>query len=227
MVKPYLTVAKFLILMKNCLRQTLLVSLGSFLFAGVLFIANWISAEEKAEAKQLRTGIIFETQSIDPEVFTRVEGAKKMVLVAVQEWEYGVKLFTAKEWRSQAYDNVVFRRNAELVADAVMEKVKPEFIRDARGVITYAVIRGEDPFLSSILLSDKFLPKFKKNLGDSLRVIILDRQLIYVFPEAGGKLDEFGAALAEQYQQTKQPVSLEIIRMNDKGFKVIGSIGGD
>ena len=111
----------------------------------------------------MRKGIIFETQSIDPEVFTRVAGAKKTVMVAVHEWDYGVKLFTAKEWRKRAYDNAEFRRNAEEVADAVMEAVKPELVRDSREVILYAMIRGDDPFLSSILLSSKFLPKFKKN----------------------------------------------------------------
>ena len=105
-----------------------------------------------------------------------------------------------------------------------MEKVKPELVRDSRGVVLYAVIRGEDPFLSSILLSSKFLPKFKKTLGESLLVVILDRQVIYVFPEAGGKLDEFGAALAGQYKETKQPVSLEVIKVDEKGFQVIGSI---
>jgi len=172
----------------------------------------------------MRTGIIFETQTIDPEVFTRVKGAKKTVMVAVQEWDYGVKLFTADEWRKRAFDNAEFRRKAELVADAVMKTVKPEWVRDSRGVILYAMIQGEDPFLSSILLSSKFLPKFKKTLGESVRVVILDRQLIYVFPDSGGKLDEFGIALVEQYQVTRQPVSLEVFQVSSKGFKVIASI---
>ena len=224
MVKPYFKTVNPLICMKNCLRQTTVVAGWSILFAGVSFFSGILFAEEKATDKKLRTGIIFETQVIDPEVFTRVEGAKKTVMVAVHEWSYGVRLFTAKEWRKRGYDNVEFRSNAEAVADEVMDKVKPELVRDSRGVVLDAVIRGEDPFLSSILLSSKFLPKFKKTLGESLLVVILDRQVIYVFPEAGGKLDEFGAALAGQYKETKQPVSLEVIKVDEKGFQVIGSI---
>ncbi|NOX99440.1 MAG: hypothetical protein GXP30_06885, partial [Verrucomicrobia bacterium] len=146
------------------------------------------------------------------------------VMVAVHEWDYGVRLFTAKEWRERGYDNTKFRSQSEAVADAVMAKVKPELKRDSRGVILYAVIRGEDPFLSSILLSSKFLPKFKKTLGESLLVVILDRQLIYVFPELGGTLGEFGVALAGQYRETKQPVSLEILKVDAKGLQVIGNI---
>jgi len=199
------------------------VGWGFLLFGGSSGL-EIVSAEEKSTGKEMRTGIIFETRAIDPDVFIRVEGAKKMVMVPVQEWDYGVKLFTAKKWRQKAYDNAKYRRNAEAVADAVMESVKPELVRDSNGVVLYAMIRGEDPFLSSILLSGKFLPQFKKTLGESVQVVILDRSLIYVFPVSGGRLDEFGAALAEQYQATKQPVSLEIFLVDKSGFKVIGNI---
>jgi hypothetical protein len=214
--------------MKNGFQSTALrLGRGIFL-TGMLLIAGVAAAGEKQPAKEtdgkkMRRGIIFETQTMDPEVFTRVEGAKKTLMVPVHEWDYGVRLFSAKEWKEQAFDNAEFRRNAEEVADAVMATVEPEFIRDSRDVVLYALIRGEDPFLSSILLSSKFLPLFKKSLGDSVRVVLIDRQLIYVFPGSGGKLDEFGAALAEQYQAAKQPVSLEIFEVSSKGFKVIGS----
>jgi len=211
--------------MKSCPGWLLFAVGMGLLLAGVPpSFPEKASAEEKPVARKMRTGIIFETRTMDPEVFTRVEGAKEIVMVAVQEWDYGVKLFTAKEWRKQAYDNAIFRQHAEMVADAVMETVKPDYVRDSRGVILYALIQGEDPFLSSILLSSKFLPTFKKNLGDSVRVVILDRHVIYVFPESGGGLDEFGTALVELYQATKQPVSLEVFQVNSKGFKVIGSI---
>jgi len=211
--------------MKSC-PQWLVFGVGlGFLLAGTLSFSENVGAEEKPEAKKMRTGIIFETLAIDPEVFTRVEGAKTTVMVAVQEWGYGVKLFTAKEWRKRAFDNAEYRSNAEAVADKVMGKVKPEWVRDSRGVILYAMIHDKDPFLSSILLSSKFLPKFKKNLGESVQVIILDRHVIYVFPEAGGRLNEFGTALAKQFQETGQPVSLEVLHVNNTGIKVIGSIG--
>lgn len=224
MVKPYFKALNLLKRMKNCPGQAVIVVGLGLLLAGALSYSGKVFAEEKAAVKKMRTGIIFETMTIDPEVFTRVQGAKKTVMVAVHEWDYGVKLFTAKQWRETGYDNAEFRSNAEAVADAVMEKVKPELLRDSHGVVLYAVIKGEDPFLSSILLSSKFLPKFAKTLGESLLVVILDRQVIYVFPELGGRLDEFGAALAGQYQETKQPVSLEILKVNKKGIQVIGNI---
>ncbi len=210
--------------MKKCLFGVLFGIGGFFLSGSCLYGPGGAFAEEKPAVKKMRTGIVFETRVIDPEVFNRVEGAKKTVMVPVYEWDYGVKLFSAKEWRQRAFDKVEYRRNAETVADAVMESVKPEYVRDSRGVALYALIRGEDPFLSSILLSSKFLPRFKKTLGETVRVVILDRLAIYVFPESGGKLDEFGLALAELYQATRQPVSLEVFRVSKDGFKVIGNI---
>ncbi len=183
------------------------------------------AAEKSPAADKMRIGLVFETHSIDPEVFTRVQGGKKSVMVPVHEWDYGVKLFTALEWKERAFEQGEFRRTAEKVADAVMGKVQVEFIRDAREVVLYAVIRSEDPFLSSILLSKKFLPKFKKNMGEVVRVVIVDRHEIYVFPDSGGKLNEYAHVLAEQYRATRQPVSLEIFQVSGKGFKIIGSIG--
>lgn len=181
-------------------------------------------AVEKTGVKKMRTGIVFETQAVDPEVFTRVKGAKESVMVPAYEWDYGVRLFTAEKWRERGFGKGEFERLAEELADEVMDGVTPEFVRDAHDVVVYAVIRGEDPFLSSILLSENFLPTFKKTMGETVRVVILDRQVIYVFPGLGGKLDGYGSALAEEYQATRQPVSLEIFQVSNKGFKVIGTI---
>lgn len=205
-----------------------------FCFAWVVLsccCASRLFAQEKkavsyeAEQGKMRTGIIFETQSLDPEVFTRVEGSEKALMVPVYEWEYGVRMFKAKEWKKRAYKKGEFRYLAEKVADAVLQEVQIEFIRDSRDVVLYAVIRSEDPFLSCILLSKKFLPKFKTNLGEVVRVIILDRHELYVFPDSGGKLADYAGVMAERYLETKQPVSLEIFQVSDKGFKIIGSIG--
>ncbi|MCF6311447.1 MAG: hypothetical protein L3J39_03255 [Verrucomicrobiales bacterium] len=190
-----------------------------------LFAEEKKAASNESEAKKMRTGILFETQAIDPEVFTRLEGSQKALMVPVYEWEYGVRLFKAQDWEKRAYKKGEFRQLAEKVADAVLDEAKIEFIRDSRDVVLYAVIRSKDPFLSSILLSKKFLPKFKKNLGEVIRVIILDRQEMYVFPDSGGKLADYASVMAERYLETKQPVSLEIFQVSDKGFKIIGSIG--
>ncbi len=203
---------------------------GRIFLASLLFAAGGTAAGENPVADESavekeRRGIIFETRAVDPEVFTRVEGAEKTLMVPVYEWDYGVRLFTAEQWKKNAFDNAEYRRNAEAVADVVLAKVKPEFIRDSRGIVLYALIRAEDPFLSSILLSDKFLALFKKSMGDSVRVVLVDRQVMYVFPDSGGKLDQFGTALAEQYQTTRQPLSLEVLQITSQGIKAIGSIG--
>ncbi|NOX99868.1 MAG: hypothetical protein GXP30_09090, partial [Verrucomicrobia bacterium] len=91
--------------MKICPKLIIFVVGVSFLLVGGLGSTGKALAEEKAAVKKMRSGIIFETLAIDPEVFTRIEGAKKTVMVAVHEWDYGVRLFTAKEWRERGYDN--------------------------------------------------------------------------------------------------------------------------
>lgn len=210
--------------MKKSLFQLCVLVLCLFRGAG-LVAGDKPAVARNSDAAKMRSGIVFETLAIDPEVYTRVEGGKKSVMVPVHEWDYGVKLFTAAEWKKRNYKKGEYRGLAEVVADKVLEKAQLEFIRDRRDVVLYAVVRSEDPFLSSILLSKKFLPKFKKNMGEIVRVVIVDRQELYVFPDSGGKLDEYGPVLAQRYKTTRQPVSLEIFQVSDKGLKIIGTIG--
>ena len=114
--------------------------------------------------------------------------------------------------------------DAKKLADDIAKKVEPKLVRDSRGVIEYAIIRGKDPFLSSIILSPLFLKIFEDTLGDNLHVVIIDRNLLYIFPAAGGKLDEYGPAIASHFRKTPLRVSLEIFLVNKAGFHAVGEL---
>ena len=69
-----------------------------------------------------------------------------------------------------------------------------------------------------------FLKLFEATLGDHLNVIIIDRNLLYIFPAAGGKLADYGPAIARQFRNAKLRVSLEVFLVDKKGFRVIGEL---
>ena len=179
--------------------------------------------EETAE-KEDRVGMVIESTSSSAKVYTAIPGAKKTILAAAQEWQYGLRLFTDTEWRKRAYDLKEFYKKAEKTADAVAEAIEPQLMRDSRDVVEYALIESDDVFLSSALTSKRFLPRFKETLGNELRVIVVDRHILYVFPAVGAKLEAYAPAIADIYRSTQFPGSLEVFEVTEKGYKVLGSI---
>ena len=172
-----------------------------------------------------RVGVLFASPSDDPGVHAKVNGAKKTVLAAAYEWEYGVRLFSPAKWKEQNYDWNAFLRNASREADRLVEKIEPVIHRDSRGVIDYAELTSDNPFLSSVLLSRKLIPKFERDFGPRLYAIVLDRYRVFLFPADGGKLEAYGTALADAYRETDRPVSLEVFLIDANGALVIGEIG--
>lgn len=171
-----------------------------------------------------RSGLLFAGTFEKAEVVSELEGAKRTQLAAAREWSYGVRFYTREEWGKRGWTRKNFYAAAREVADAVAEEMSVRFIRDHRGVIDYALVAGEDPFLGSALLSAKFLERFADTLGEELLVIPLDRQRLYVFPGTGGKMEEYGPALVEQFRTAKLPVSLEVLRVDKTGLRVVGEL---
>jgi hypothetical protein len=87
------------------------------------------------------------------------------------------------------------------------------------------ILNSEDPFLSSVLISPKLVEKFGESLGDRIQAVVVDRQMIYLFPATGGKLEAFGKSLVDAFQKAKLPVSLEVFLINESGARVVGELG--
>ncbi len=177
-----------------------------------------------AKEKPPRLGLVVEAKAAGAKVYTSIPGARTTLLAAARESEYGLRLFTDVEWREKAYDLREFYAAAESTADAVVDAMEPQFLRDSREVIEYALIRSQDVFLSSALTSKRFLPRFEREFGRDLRVIAVDRHILYVFPAIGGKLEAYAAALAEIYRTTPFPGSLEVFQVNEDGYRVVATL---
>lgn len=190
-------------------------------------IASPIFAQETdkpAEAPARRVGIIFGGAFEALDITGPIEGAKSTKMAAQYEWSFGVRPFTKKTWGERGLQWETFFPIAREVADAVATKLEPRLVRDHRGIVLYAIIADEDPFLTSAILSPKLHERFKESLGDRIHVVLLERNRIYLFPATGGTLEEFGPSLVEQYRQAQFPVSLEIFLLDRDGFRVVGEL---
>ncbi len=189
------------------------------LFAG---LSSAFTVEPDQPAR--RMGIIIGGTFEGAEVTRTPSGSQNTLLIASYEWDYGVRYFTEKTWTDRNLDWAKFLPAAEKVADAILENLEPEFARDSRGIIEYAILHNDDPFLSSILISPKLIDRFRESLGDRLQAVVVDRQMIYLFPATGGKLQEFGKSLVDAFSQAKLPVSLEVFLIDESGARVVGEL---
>ena len=184
-------------------------------------------ATGKALQPGVRLGLVLRSKASGAKVYTAIPGAKKTVLAAAHESKYGLRTFSDVEWRDKAYDLREFYAEAERTADAVVDAMQPEMVRDSREVIEYALVKSEDAFLSTAITSKRFLPRFEREFGEELRVVVVDRHIFYVFPAVGGKLEDYGSAIAEIFRTTRFPVSLEVFEVNSEGYRVVGTLDAE
>lgn len=207
--------------MANGIPTSSLLALALALIASPLFAQE---TDKPAEAPARRVGIIFGGAFEALDITGPIEGAKSTKMAAQYEWSFGVRPFTKKTWEERGLQWETFFPIAREVADAVATKLEPRLVRDHRGIVLYAIIADEDPFLTSAILSPKLHERFKESLGDRILVVLLERNRIYLFPATGGTLEEFGPSLVEQYRQAQFPVSLEIFLLDRDGFRVVGEL---
>ncbi len=195
------------------------------LSGATLIGTSGLKAEDEPAAR--RVCLLFEGLFESPEVAQPLQGAKLTQLVPFYEWDYGIRSFDEDYWTENQFTWERITAISKRVADGLLEKIRPDVIRDERGIVDYVIIHDKDPFLTSILLSDKLLEKFKDTLGDQIYAICIDRNLVYLFPGTGGRLDEYGPSLVDEFRQTPLPVSLEIFLIDSDGYRVFGELERD
>ena len=182
---------------------------------------------KEAAKEEIDSGMLFVSPASSPKVYAPIKDAKQTLLAPAYVGKYGVRPYTKEEWKEGGLVwNTVYTA-AVNKADALVDELEPNFKRDTRGVIDYAVIENESPWLSSVLLSSRFLPRFEKEFGERIHVVALDRHRLYVFPADGGKLQGYAPALADLYHDDstiKHPVSLEVFLVDKSGIRAVGSI---
>ncbi|MDF1860116.1 MAG: hypothetical protein P1U87_07875 [Verrucomicrobiales bacterium] len=190
-------------------------------FTPVLLICFAIPCPGEEE-KARKIGYLFEGSFESPEIFQLPEGAKITILVPYYEWDYGVRAFTKEAWDERSMTQERFAKAAATVADQLAESVKLDVVRDKNEVVEYILIEDKSPFVTSILTSDKLLPRVKDLLGDKILVVMIDRNLLFLFPSVGGNLKRYGPSLVADFNAAKLPISLEVFVLDEEGFRAIG-----
>lgn len=186
-----------------------------------------LAQEPVPDAPARRVGVIFGGAFERFDVVGPLQGAKKTKMAAYYEWDFGVRPFTEATWKERGMEWDRFFSIAGTIADEVAGRIEPKLVRDHRGVVLYAIVADEDPFLTGAILSPRLRERFRETLGDRIHAVLLERNRIYLFPATGGALAEFGPSLVEQYRRSRFPVSLEIFLLDGGGPRVVGELARD
>ena len=170
-------------------------------------------------------GVMLAPSFMAYEVSQEIDHAKSTVIVPVRKTATGLQIFTEKRWADEGQDWEKWMPPALKTADKLAENLDIKWFKDDNGVFLYAAIESTNPLLSSVILSEKFLPQFTKQLGPQILVLAPNRTSLYIFPKFASKLPEYGPAIASRYRDSPSKVSLEILEVSEAGLRVVGNVG--
>ena len=127
------------------------------------------------------------------------------------------------EWEGLGVTWVEFNQRAQMNATADLAELKPEYIRNRRKVIEYAVLRSERPIVATAVLAPRFLQLFQDTLGPKVLVAIPNRYTAYVFPALASNYPDYAPMIFRDYRGTPFPVSVEVFEFSPEGIKTVGA----
>lgn len=158
-----------------------------------------------------------------PDFSEPIEGSKETVLTPGLLQDGEVAYLTKERCDRLKLNLESVRRVARAAAGAEAAKLKPEFVRDRRGVIQYAVITSESPTAASAVLAPEFAEMFADTLGPDLLVAIPNRYRVYVYPALAGDFADTAGLVVRDYELSGYPVSKEVFRLTKDGLQAVGS----
>lgn len=143
------------------------------------------------------------------------QGAKFTVFTPAKQIEgrLGLAVYDEAEFKKLGISPESFIERAGKAADARLATMQPEFIKDDEGKTRYAVFRGENPLIASLVVAPSLAKPFTSLFGEELWAVLPDRNSLYIFPAKPEMLEEFTADLAERYELSPYAASCEVFRI--------------
>ncbi len=158
-----------------------------------------------------------------PAVKQAIKGAERTALVPGRETSIGVRYYTEAEFAALKLGWTGFQAKAAESADRVLAHLKPEWVKDEKGFVRYAVLKSPGQLTASTVFGTKFRALFREAMGDELVLLIPDRSTVYVFPRSMGEYKDFGKKILLAYADAVYPVSYEVFLLNRDGLSCLGS----
>lgn len=159
-----------------------------------------------------------------PDYASPIEGTKATVLTPALVKGDEVAYLKKDDVTRLKLDLDSIRRVAQAAASAELAKLKPEYVRDSKGVALYARLTSDSPTTASAVLAPEFASTFADILGPDLLVAIPNRYRIYVYPALASHFQDTGALVNRDYDLSPYPVSKEIFKLTSHGLRAVGTL---
>ena len=172
------------------------------------------------DASQWR--VLIEPIFMRPELCAPIAHSEQTVLVPARWTGSDVVYFSKKEFAALGVDWDRFATRARSGAADELAKLQPEFVRNKRKVIEYAVVTSSSPLTAAAVLAPDFLKTFEPVFGPKILIAIPSRYCVFVFPQLAGEHRNYAPMVLDAFKATPYPVSREVFELSAGGLKAVG-----
>ena len=152
-----------------------------------------------------------------------LKGCKNTVLSPARETADGLKILSEEEWAALKIPWEDFLATARKAAARHLVTLKPEIVKDSRGIVQYIKLQSPSPLTSSILLCPELAKTYVPMLGTPLLAVVPDRFTLYLFPRTSGAFLKHGKEMAALFAEATYPGSDEAFEITETSIKSIGN----
>lgn len=153
-----------------------------------------------------------------PRLHEKIPGSQTAIIAAARPAPLGLFEYATTRGAMRWARDWGAKNGADWLANA-----KVEIRRGDNRVIDRVLITGDDPTMSSLVMTPEFFRRFERLLGDGFHVIIPNRNTIALYPRLAGKIPPNEAAdLLQRFIIAQHPVSREVFRATSKGLVADG-----
>lgn len=152
-----------------------------------------------------------------------IQGSDRTVVVAARVVDGEIVPFAKGDEEKRGATSEKILADSSRTASEVLASLKPNYVRDDKKVIQYAVLQSESPLTASAVLAPKFAETFAETLGPELLIAIPNRNTVYVFPKQSLVYQTFSDTMFTDYQSSPNPVSRELFELRKGKLIAIGT----
>jgi len=195
--------------------RNLLASLG-------VLIPLLIVAEDRQPEFSSPWHLLIEPKFMNPELARPIPDAKRTILVPAERRKYGPEFLDKATMQGTGLTQDAFDEKALENASTMLATLEPEYVRDSRKVIQFAVLEAESPYVASAVLSPEFGKRFEPIFGPEFLVAIPRREKVYIFPKLATEFPRFSEMVVIDYLNAVYPVSRELFEWKDGQLRATG-----
>ena len=150
-----------------------------------------------------------------------VDGTKETVFTFYRALDEAT-LTPAKPDELSDGERAAVKVQTEIHARKLLEVIKPEIVRNTKGVITALGLYSPDPTLSGILLLPDIGNHYADLLGPDCYFAVPNRRTVLFFPRLASNIQSFSPLVHSLYHNDPWPISIEIFEIVNGKLRASG-----